>query len=746
MALTEVVQFDVTRAQRQIAALEEQLASLGSPINVPVNVTGEGDVSRVRQELGTADTAAENLNRELAQTDDELRQAGTQARRTGGDLDAAARRGSSSFAGLRTSVLGLVGAFGLLQVGGAAFRFFGDAITEASDLEQSVGALEAVFGDLGAEVAAFGDVADQSVGLAASQFNQLASLLGSQLQTFGFNVAGAADESQRLIGVAADLAATFGGPVSEAVEAISSLLRGEVNPIERYGVAMNQTLVNAKALELGLAATTAELTLQDTTMARLAILTEQTANAQGQFAREANTTAGQLERIRADFRNFTADAGEALVPFFQSLLDLVPPLVSALEGTLIPALAGIGTTMEGIDTAGFITFLAGLPSGVDTAASQFSTGAQAFGNAFQVLGSIAMLDFGGIGTQFQQLGDDIVNFKEAGIANEAVQNLIQTFATGVDPATALNATLKELGENVGGLTVETFEILATQLVNMAVAAGATAPELADLGQRILTFGEDAGFSAAGVEILTDLLNGPLAQAAASQTGENFALNAQAIESMGGAAEGAAGPLEEATIEIAGLATESERAAGALEEAATQLLALTSPAFAAVDAQGGVADAQTALAEAVEEFGTRSPEAIQAALDLAEAEIRLTEAAANLPGGMDEATGAILDTIDDGEVATSTLEALIEMLDELNGTVTEAQINLLINTFGGTTAGSFAVGPGFEGVNRDRPDPRDQGPNQGGGVAVTQNFYTEPGPTTETERAAQQVNAIVGGPI
>ncbi|MDZ7742978.1 MAG: hypothetical protein U5Q03_14900 [Bacteroidota bacterium] len=97
------------------------------------------------------------------------------------------------------------------------------------------------------------------------------------------------------------------------------MLRGEINPIERYGVSMNQTAIQARALEDGLAATVGEMTLQDKALASLSILTEQTANAQGQFAREADTTAGALERIKGQFQDFQAAAGEALIPAVEPL-------------------------------------------------------------------------------------------------------------------------------------------------------------------------------------------------------------------------------------------------------------------------------------------------------------------------------------------------------------------------------------------------------------------------------------------
>lgn len=544
MPLNETVTLNITEAQRQISVLEGQLDQLSQPITVPVNVSGSGDLEAVRRDLSTSEDAVAELNRELEQTDDALRSVGTEAKRSGDDIDRTATRGKSAFDGLGKSILGLASAFGAIALARGAFSFLSESITSASNLEQSLGALDAVFGDLSDEVVTFGETADQSVGLAASQFNQLASVLGSQLQTFGFNVRDAATETQNLIVLASDLAATFGGPVSQAVEAISSLLRGEVNPIERYGVAMNEAAVQSRALEDGLAATANELTFQDKTMARLAILYEQTANSQGQFARESETTAGMLERLNAQFENARAAVGEALVPAFQVLLDIAPSVVSMIETSLVPALAGLAAGFENVDAGSFIATLSGVPFAVEATISQIGAGTQIFGNTLQLFNDLATLNFSGVSEQFQQLGDDIQRFSEIPIANQAIQNMIATLAAGADPASALAEVLNQLGQEVSALDPETFEELAVQLVAMADAAGADPGDIERIIDNVKRFGEEAGFSAIGIEILVEALRDLLIRDAAARSPEDLERVGRFIEFAGTAAGKAAPTIEE----------------------------------------------------------------------------------------------------------------------------------------------------------------------------------------------------------
>lgn len=188
------------------------------------------------------------------------------------------------------------------------------AYKSASQLEQSTGAMEAVFGAQSAAMNRLAQNAATKVGLAQSEYAGLASVLGSQLTNMGV----AADElmphTNSLISRGADLAAQFGGSTSQAVEALSSLLRGERDPIERYGISISQAALDAKMAAMGLDTHTEAAKKNAQFMATLALVSEQTKTANGAFAREADTAAGATQRAAAQFENAKAALGTALLP------------------------------------------------------------------------------------------------------------------------------------------------------------------------------------------------------------------------------------------------------------------------------------------------------------------------------------------------------------------------------------------------------------------------------------------------
>lgn len=212
----------------------------------------------------------------------------------------------------------------------------------ASDLQQSEGAVESVFGKHSQQVIKWADQAAEALGLSATDYENLASVVGSQLKNMGTSMDKLAPKTDALIKLGSDLSATYGGTTSDAVEAISALLRGERDPIERYGVSIKQATIDAWEMAHGLkqlvpptekvakahgksadaAAKAApkykKLTGQAKTnadaQATLAILTQQTADAQGQFARESDTAAGSQQRMAAEMENTKAQLGQALLP------------------------------------------------------------------------------------------------------------------------------------------------------------------------------------------------------------------------------------------------------------------------------------------------------------------------------------------------------------------------------------------------------------------------------------------------
>lgn len=233
------------------------------------------------------------------------------------------------------------------------------ALKSASDLEQSVGAIQTVFGDAIGVIERFGSTSARSFGLSRREVNETAAVIGAQLQSMGLDIYESADATVNLQKRAADLAATFGGTTRDALDAVSALLRGERDPIERYGVSIKQVDVNARIAALGLDTSTAAAKKNAEMQAALSLLYEQSAKTQGQFSRELGTVAVMQQQVGAIFENTMAVIGRVVLPIATAVL---PHVMEALEGLAewveanMPSVqSGVGGAFEAIgDIIGYL--------------------------------------------------------------------------------------------------------------------------------------------------------------------------------------------------------------------------------------------------------------------------------------------------------------------------------------------------------------------------------------------------------
>lgn len=264
----------------------------------------------------SSNAIAPQVRRELGQVDKDADRVGK----------AAGKKLSSGLsAGIKGAAAGFAAAFTVDKVVGG----FKDVIGKASELEQSMGGVGAVFGRSAGEIETASKAAATQLGLSRNAYNELATTVGAGLKNKG--IKDFADQSQNLIGIGADLAAQFGGSTKDAVEAIASAMRGESDPIERYGVALNETAVAAQAAAMGMQKSKGGYTEQQKTMARLALITKQTADAQGAFARESDTAAGKQARLSASLDNVKTTVGSKLLPFVSKAAGALSDFVSGMD-------------------------------------------------------------------------------------------------------------------------------------------------------------------------------------------------------------------------------------------------------------------------------------------------------------------------------------------------------------------------------------------------------------------------------
>ena len=247
-----------------------------------------------------------------------------------GDVD-----GFGSKTGAAMKKVGIAVAAAAAAVGAFAVKFGVDAVKAASDLEETLSKTGELFGENTAEVEKFAAAAAQNLGQSKQQaldaastfaiFGKAAGLAGSDLVNF----------STDFTVLASDLASFNNTSPEEAITAIGAALRGEAEPLRRYGVLLDDASLRQAALELGIVSTTKQaLTPQQKVLAAQKLIFEQTSAAQGDFARTSDGLANGQRILAAQFENVKTTVGNALLPIvvqlFQVILNDVVPIFKRL--------------------------------------------------------------------------------------------------------------------------------------------------------------------------------------------------------------------------------------------------------------------------------------------------------------------------------------------------------------------------------------------------------------------------------
>lgn len=208
---------------------------------------------------------------------------------------------------------------------------------EAGKLNAAAGAVDAVFQGAADSVHEFAKSADE-LGISQTRASGLASGLGGQLKSLGFSAGAAAEELEKLVQRAADTAVGI-ATTDDAIASFAALLRGEGDPIEKFGVSIKQTDVNARVLAKGLDTSTVAAKKNSETIARLELLYEQTVDRAGLYGSEANRVAREQAQLSAEFENFKAEVGQGLVPVLLLGIDAVRELSGAFAALVRPVAA-----------------------------------------------------------------------------------------------------------------------------------------------------------------------------------------------------------------------------------------------------------------------------------------------------------------------------------------------------------------------------------------------------------------------
>lgn len=223
---------------------------------------------------------------------------------------------SASKMGARVAAVSVAG-LGALAVGAKK------AVDAAAEMNDTIGATGVIFGSAADSVVAFSSTTARNLGLSKQAALDAAGTFGTIGKSAGLSGPKLSEFSNQMVQLGGDLASFKGGTAEEAVTAIGAAMRGESEPIRRYGVLLDDATLRNTALKLGLVKTTKEaLTPQQKALAAQAAILAQTKDAQGDYARTADSAKNKAQAQAASVADLTAQLGQALLPAYGKVLSI----------------------------------------------------------------------------------------------------------------------------------------------------------------------------------------------------------------------------------------------------------------------------------------------------------------------------------------------------------------------------------------------------------------------------------------
>ena len=250
------------------------------------------------------------------------------------------------------------------------------ALSAVGELEQNMGGSEQVFQQYAGKMQETAKQAFTNMGLSTSDFLATANKMGALFQGAGFDIETSARISTDAMQRAADVASIMGIDTASAMEAIAGAAKGNFTMMDNLGVAMNDTTLQAYALEKGISKSTREMTNQEKIGLAMEMFMEKTAYAAGNYSRENSTLAGSLGTAKAALTNFLDGSGDVdqlviaftgavnsivtsldtvaprLVSGVVEIVNQITPQISPLLQKLLPTIVeGAVSLIDGLVTA-----------------------------------------------------------------------------------------------------------------------------------------------------------------------------------------------------------------------------------------------------------------------------------------------------------------------------------------------------------------------------------------------------------
>jgi hypothetical protein len=281
------------------------------------------------------------------------------AKKAGKSVDASGKQAKTAGKGWKSAV-GSLGGWSTVATGaaivGAGMK---TTIGAASDLSEEVSKGGVVFGRSSKAILDWSKTTASALGLSQQQALAATGTLGNMLVPMGFARKDAASMSQKMVGLAADMASFNNADPSETLDALRAGLAGETEPLRRFGVSLSDARLKQEAMNMGIYKGKGPLDANTKAQATYALILKDTKDQQGDVARTSDGLANRQRALKAQMADLSAEIGAKVLPIGLKFAELLGVLVNHTE-IVIPVIAVLTTAWIAYSVAQMAAAIAAL--------------------------------------------------------------------------------------------------------------------------------------------------------------------------------------------------------------------------------------------------------------------------------------------------------------------------------------------------------------------------------------------------
>lgn len=233
----------------------------------------------------------------------------------------------NSISGLKSSLSGLAKIAVTAFAGKQLINYGKNAVESASDLAEAQNVVDVSFGKSSDKMEKFADTCVETYGISKLTAKQTGSTFAAMGSGMGLAEDSATDMAVAMTGLSADMASFYNVEQDVAATALKSVFTGETETLKQFGIVMTEANLEAYALSQGITKSYSAMSQAEKVQLRYNYVMQQTALAQGDFARTSGGWANQTRMLSEKWKEFSTVIGGVL-------MNVLLPAVKALNGVM----------------------------------------------------------------------------------------------------------------------------------------------------------------------------------------------------------------------------------------------------------------------------------------------------------------------------------------------------------------------------------------------------------------------------